>query len=93
MPRRGPRRVTVAGVERPPPLRPLILRPLATEVLHRWEARLAAVREVNERPVDRIGPEPESGRRRQEPTNRLDEGSIRTAGARYLAVASVPRPV
>jgi hypothetical protein len=35
MPRRGPGRITVIGAGTPPPLP---LRPLAMEILHRWEA-------------------------------------------------------
>ena len=47
MPRRGPRRITVIGVGTPPTLTREMLRPLAMEILHRWEAKLAAERQAD----------------------------------------------
>ena len=46
MPRRGPRRITVIGVGTPPTLTRDMLRPLAMEILHRWEAAQAAERQA-----------------------------------------------
>jgi hypothetical protein len=46
MPRRGPRRITVIGVGTPPTLTREMLRPLAMEILHRWEAKQAAERQA-----------------------------------------------
>lgn len=46
MPRGGPRRITVTAIGTPPPLTPSILRPLAMEILHRWEAKQAAERQA-----------------------------------------------
>ena len=46
MPRRGSRRITVIGVGTPPTLTREMLRPLAMEVLHLWEAKQAAERQA-----------------------------------------------
>lgn len=48
MPRHGPRRITVIGVGTPPPITPLILRPLAMDILHRLEAKQAAERQAEQ---------------------------------------------
>jgi hypothetical protein len=61
MARRGARRITVIGVGTPPPLTPLTLRPLAMEIVHGWEAKQVAEREVKERREDRGGREHKSG--------------------------------
>jgi len=48
MPRRGPHCICVIGVGTTRPVTPQILRPLATEVLHRWEAKQAAERQAEQ---------------------------------------------